>query len=75
MAEGSEEEEFAYMVEEQQQKEKIELKFLMKCGQQLLTMSLIREAAQRRSSPFLVGALWHMLSDIFRMRIGKSQCC
>ena len=42
MAEGPEEEEFVCVVEElQQQEDKIELKFQMKFGQQLLTMSSI----------------------------------
>ncbi len=42
MAEGPEEEEFVCVVEElQQQEDKIQLKFQMKFGQQLLTMSSI----------------------------------
>ena len=52
MAEGPEEVELVCVVEElQQQEDKIELKFEMKFGQQLLTMSInglsFREAGQR----------------------------
>ncbi len=57
MAEGPEEEEFVCVVEElQQQEDKIELKFQMKFGQQLLTMSSIMacplERLDKGSSPF-----------------------
>ncbi len=57
MAEGPEEEEIVCVVEElQQQEDKIELKFQMKFGQQLLTMSSIMvcplERLDKGSSPF-----------------------
>lgn len=57
MAEGPEEEEFVCVVEElQQQEDEIELKFQMKFGQQLLTMSSIMACPSERldkgSSPF-----------------------
>ncbi len=80
MAEGPEEEEFVCVVEElqQQQEDKIELKFQMKFGQQLLTMSSIMacplERLDKGSSPFWVGALWHLLSGFFGMRTGNLQC-
>lgn len=71
MAEGLEEEEFAYAVEELQQEEKIELKFQMKFGQQLSTMSSIMARPLERLDK---GSIWSTVASIvrpLRMRTGK----
>ncbi len=52
--------------------------FKWNSGQQLLTMSSIMacplERLDKGSSPFWVGALWHLLSGFFGMRTGNLQC-
>ncbi len=71
MAEGPEEEEIVCVVEElQQQEDKIELKFQMKFGQQLLTMSSIMacplESAGQRVQPILSRSTVGSIVRLFR---------